>query len=170
MPVNGREASVKSSVCRVEDSPGGRYLEARVQEMGEDLVVAVGGGQRPHVGSVVLAQPVPSKRPGKAWTASCSLLTIPPHKEEPIARGIATEDGELPDDTALHRILDAAVGLTRYEAEGAFSLSLVRHGRVQPDTIWQLKSQTLKKSGLLQLHRGSESFDGLGGLDALKTF
>ncbi len=89
---------------------------------------------------------------------------------EEIARGIATEDGELPDDTELHRILDAAVGLTRYEAEGAVSLSLVRHGRVQPDTIWQLKSQTLKKSGLLQLHRGAESFDELGGLDALKAF
>jgi len=85
---------VKSSVCRVEDSPGGRYLEARVQEMGPDLVVAVGGGQRPHVGSVVLAQPVPSRIPGKAWTASCSVLTIPPHKEEPIARGIATRLAE----------------------------------------------------------------------------
>ena len=58
--------------------------------MGEDLVVAVGGGERPHVGSVVLAQPVPSKRPGKNWSASCSVLTIPPHKEEPLARGIAT--------------------------------------------------------------------------------
>lgn len=89
---------------------------------------------------------------------------------EEIARGIATEEGELPDDTALHRILDAAVGLTRYEAEGAYSLSLVRHGQVRPDTIWQLKSQTLKKSGLLQLHRGTESFDELGGLDALKGF
>jgi hypothetical protein len=80
---------VKSSVCRVEDAPTRRHLEARVQEMGADLVVAVGGGERPHVGSVVLAQPVPSKREGKAWSASCSVLTIPPHKEEPIARGIA---------------------------------------------------------------------------------
>jgi len=59
-----------------------------------DLVVAVGGGQRPHVGSVVLAQPVPSRSPGKAWTASCSVLTIPPHKEEPLARGIATRLAE----------------------------------------------------------------------------
>ena len=90
MPTVSEEVSVRSSVCRVEDAPTGRHLEARVQEMGQDLVVAVGGGQRPHVGSVVLAQPVPSKRPGKAWSASCSVLTIPPHKEEPIARGIAT--------------------------------------------------------------------------------
>ena len=39
-----------------------------------------------------------------------------------------------------------------------------------PDAIWELKSQTLKKSGLLQLHRGGERFDGLGGLQSLKAF
>jgi hypothetical protein len=82
-------------VCRVEDPPSGRSLEARVEEMGEDLVVAVGGGQRIHVGCVVLAQPLPSKVPGKEWSASCSVLTIPPHKEEPIARGIATRLAEV---------------------------------------------------------------------------
>ena len=63
--------------------------------MGEDLVVAVGGGQRPHVGCVVLAQPLPSKGPGREWSASCSVLTIAPHKEEPIARGIAVKLAEI---------------------------------------------------------------------------
>ena len=85
---------MRSSVCRVEDPPSGRHLEARVDEVGDDLVVAVGGGERPHVGSIVLAQPGPSKLPGRAWSASCSVLTIPPHKEEPIARGIATRLAE----------------------------------------------------------------------------
>ena len=50
-----------------------------------------------------------------------------------IARGIATEQGELPADLELERVLDAAAGLTRYEAEGAFSLSLVRHGKLRAD-------------------------------------
>ena len=36
---------------------------------------------------------------------------------EEIARGIATEDGELPEGDGLGRVLDAAVGLTRFEAE-----------------------------------------------------
>ena len=89
---------------------------------------------------------------------------------EEIARGIATEEGELPDGEALNAVLDAAAGLTRFEAEGAFSLSLVRHSRIQPETIWDLKSQMLKKSGLLSLHRGQESFATLGGLGALKEF
>ena len=89
---------------------------------------------------------------------------------EEIARGIATEEGELPEDGQLETVLDAAAGLTRYEAEGAFSLSLVRHRRIQADATWELKSGMLKKSGMLQLHRGTERFDNLGGLQSLKSF
>jgi hypothetical protein len=87
-----------------------------------------------------------------------------------IAHGVATESDELPSGIELNRLLDAAAGLTRYEAESAFSLSLVRHGRLQAETLWELKSQMLKKSGLVQLYRGQESFADLGGLDALKAF
>lgn len=87
-----------------------------------------------------------------------------------IARGIATDDGELPEGAVLERVLDAAVGLTRYEAEGAFSLSIVRHGQLRPDVLWEQKAQMLKKSGLLSLHRGGESFSGLGGMSSLKAF
>ena len=90
---------------------------------------------------------------------------------EELARSIiATEDGELPEDEELSTVLHAAFGLTRYEAEAAFSLSLVREQAIRPQSIWELKSQMLKKSGLVSLHRGSESFDDLGGLDALKSF
>jgi len=101
----------------------------------------------------------------------CIEHELPDRKQiEEIARGVATEEGELPDGADLERVLDAACGLTRYEAEGAFGLSLVRHGRVEPSSIWELKSQTLTKSGLLSLHRGSESFADLDGLESLKAF
>lgn len=89
---------------------------------------------------------------------------------EQIARGIASGKDELPNGSELQTVLDAASGLTRYEAEGAFSLSVARHGRVTSETLWELKSQTLRKSGLLQLHRGGAGFDSLGGLKALKAF
>jgi hypothetical protein len=87
-----------------------------------------------------------------------------------IAQGVATEAGELPNGEDLARLLDASAGLTRGEAENAYSLSLVRHGKLVPEAVWDLKTQALKKSGLLTLHRGGESFDQLGGLTALKTF
>jgi hypothetical protein len=87
-----------------------------------------------------------------------------------IAEGIGTEDGELPDEMELEKVLDAASGLTRAEAESAFSLSLVRHGKITPETTWELKTQTLKKSGLLELYQGSADFGSLGGLDSIKSF
>ncbi|TWU59937.1 ATP-dependent zinc metalloprotease FtsH 4 [Rubripirellula tenax] len=87
-----------------------------------------------------------------------------------IAAGIATEANEMPEGRELDDVLDAAAGLSRYEAEGAFSLSLVRDGRLTPDSIWELKTQAVKKSGLLSLHRGGQNFGAIGGLDTLKAF
>jgi hypothetical protein len=87
-----------------------------------------------------------------------------------IAASVATEKGDLPEGDQLTRLLDAAAGLTRFEAEGAFSLSLVRENKLTPETVWELKSGMLKKSGLLTLHRGTERFSELGGLESLKQF
>jgi len=95
---------------------------------------------------------------------------LPGHDQlRDIAAGISQGD-ELPSGKELSRVLDSAAGLTRYEAEGAFSLSIVRHGRLDPATIWDVKGQQLKKSGLVSLYRGHEGFDSLGGLDNLKAF
>ena len=76
----------------------------------------------------------------------------------------------LPTGRAWQALLEAAAGLTRAEAEGAFALSLARHDALRPDVIWDLKGQTLRKQNLLTLHRGQENFASLGGLAALKDF
>jgi hypothetical protein len=96
----------------------------------------------------------------------------PPDREQllRIAQGVAVEPGELPEGDELERTLAAAAGMTRMEAENALSLALVRHGRVVPEVIWDMKVQGLKKSGLLEMHRGAETFRGLGGLDHMKSF
>jgi hypothetical protein len=88
-----------------------------------------------------------------------------------IAQELTTDTpDDLPKDTDLNRVLDAAAGLTRYEAEGAFALSLTKHQVLRPESIWELKAQALKKSNLLTLHRGGERFGSLGGLSNLKEF
>jgi hypothetical protein len=95
MPIiEHEEVVVESTQVWVEDPESGRRIYASVTAVGNDLVVAVGGGERPHVGCVVLAQPGPSKTNPGMWSTSCSVLTIPPHKEEPIARGVATRIAE----------------------------------------------------------------------------
>jgi hypothetical protein len=90
---------------------------------------------------------------------------------EEIARGVTADNPEeMPQGEDLQRVLDAAAGLSRYEAEGAFALSLTRHNALKPESIWELKALALKKNNLLTLHRGGERFDALGGLANLKDF
>jgi hypothetical protein len=90
---------------------------------------------------------------------------------EQIARELAGDGpGGLPEGEELGRVLDAAAGLTRYEAEGAFALALTRHNALRPEAVWDLKAQSLRKNRLLALHRGGERFDALGGLANLKEF
>lgn len=90
---------------------------------------------------------------------------------ESIARELTGEQAQdFPQGPHLERVLEAAAGLTRYEAEGAFALSLARHGSLRPEVLWELKGQGLKKDHLLTLHRGQERFSSLGGLDNLKSF
>lgn len=81
-------------VIWVEDRGTGRRLWASVRRVGSDFVVAVGGGEQPHVGCAVLASPVRSRSASRPWSASCSVLTVPPHKEEPIARAVASRLAE----------------------------------------------------------------------------
>jgi hypothetical protein len=93
------------------------------------------------------------------------------HQLERIAHELTSDQpDDLPKGDDLQRVLDAAAGLTRYECEGAFALSLTRHNALRPQAIWDIKAGTLKKHGLLTLHRGGESFADLGGLQSLKDF
>ncbi len=62
-----------------------------VQELGEDLLVSIWGGTRPHIGAVGAATPRPSlKDPGK-WSATSSNLTFLGHKEDLLAKKISEQ-------------------------------------------------------------------------------
>ncbi|MDI6870632.1 MAG: hypothetical protein QME79_04590 [Bacillota bacterium] len=79
---------------------GRASLEVAVENSGNGLVVTVFGGDRPHVGTVILAQPRPSlSRPGER-SATSTCLPLLGHQEEPLARPIAE---------ALARELDVPV-------------------------------------------------------------
>ena len=106
---------MESSRVGVQDRASGRRIGAWVTSVGEDLVIAVGGGQRPHVGCVVLAQPQPAQAKNGVCSASCSVLTIPPHKEEPIARGIATR---LAEELGRVTVVTAGVHDDNLDADG----------------------------------------------------
>jgi len=53
----------------------GRRIRARLAWVGRDLVVVVGGGDRPHVGAVAVARPGPGD-------PVVSVLGLPGHRED----------------------------------------------------------------------------------------
>jgi len=67
---------------------GRKQLVARVNVVGDDLVIVIGGGSQPHVGCTVVSVPSRARANG-GFSPSTSVLSIPPHKEEPIARTVA---------------------------------------------------------------------------------
>jgi AAA+ superfamily predicted ATPase len=77
---------------------------------------------------------------------------------------------EKPSEEQVTTVVEASRGLTRQESENAYALSLVRHNKLEPDTIWGIKAQTLEKSGTMTLYRGDANFQNLGGLENLKQF
>jgi hypothetical protein len=57
--------------------------------MGRDLAVTLCGGDRAHIGAVAVAQARASLRPGGGTSASTSVITLPGHKEDDLARTLA---------------------------------------------------------------------------------
>jgi hypothetical protein len=100
---------------------------------------------------------------------SCAL----PGKEElgivldNVAKSAAkpAPEGELRD-----LLLDSATGLTCWEAENAFALSVVESGTLSPQIVTREKANEVKKNGLLEVCSKVGSLDDIGGLDLLKAW
>lgn len=71
----------------IEDRESGRSLQAEILFAGGDILILITGGNRPHIGSVALAFREDEK-------PRISALTIPPHREEALARRIAAAVSE----------------------------------------------------------------------------
>lgn len=57
--------------------------------MGEDLCVALCGGERSHIGAVAVSQPRPSLADALVTSATTSVIAMPGHKEDLLARRLA---------------------------------------------------------------------------------
>lgn len=97
-----------------------------------------------------------------------------------LMKTVETDEKKMPDkDSSDAKLLtDAAAGLTRLEALGAFSKSKARHRSLKPEVLWELKSRMLQKTGLLEMLTKKQveandtpvGFNMLGGLNVLKAF
>lgn len=73
----------------VRTAEGAYDLEASVRWIGKDLLVAIWGGEKPHIGAVAVAQPRPSLRDQRLTSATASVFCYPGHKDDTVAKEAA---------------------------------------------------------------------------------
>lgn len=67
-------------------------------------------------------------------------------------------------------IIDASLGMTYFEAENAFSVSLIEKKKFDPETIRREKAAIVRKGGQLEVVESAETLDDIGGLENLKEW
>lgn len=72
-------------------SRGRVVLRLTCVALGRDLSVTLCGGDQAHIGAVALAQPRPSLEAEGRVSATTSVLALLGHKEDELARNLATE-------------------------------------------------------------------------------
>ncbi|MFQ5533418.1 MAG: hypothetical protein ACE5EM_01155 [Sphingomonadales bacterium] len=68
---------------------GDHDVSAHARKIGEDVLVAIWGGDKPHIGAVAAAQPRPSLDDRTRTSASTSVICFVGHKEDDLAKHAA---------------------------------------------------------------------------------
>ena len=66
-------------------------IKVDIKQIGEDYCIELQGGDRPHIGSAVLAVPRPSLTGSGEISVTSSVLNITGHKDEQICRYLAEQ-------------------------------------------------------------------------------
>jgi hypothetical protein len=117
----------------VRISKGKFKLNAHAQKMGQDLLVSIWGGTRPHLGAVGMATPRPSLRNPKKWSATSSNFTFIGHKEDAIVKKISEKLA-----TELRRNVVVVAGI-HWDRISAKEIEIIE------DLAQKLSDQILKK-------------------------
>jgi hypothetical protein len=85
---------------------GNYQVHARGRLIGNDLVVSLWGGSRPHIGAVAVALPRQSLRDPQKVSSTSSVFTLLGHKEDIIAKAFSERLS-----SALNRVVVVTVGI-----------------------------------------------------------
>ena len=110
---------------------GGEYdIEAHVRRIGPDILVAVWGGERPHIGAVSIAQPRPSLRDPSMTSSTASVLCLLGHKEGELAKGLAEKLA-----AALNTNVVVTAGIHWDDLNPADIRKIVKNAEILPEMI-----------------------------------
>lgn len=66
-------------------------LTVKISRIGEDYEITIQGGEKPHIGCVVLAVPRPSLEENGKRSSTSSVLNVTGHKDEVLCRYLAEQ-------------------------------------------------------------------------------
>jgi hypothetical protein len=75
-----------STEFTLKTDTGAYDLTASVRRIGPDLLVAIWGGEKPHIGAVAVAQPRPSLKDPEVTSATASVICNIGHKEDELVK------------------------------------------------------------------------------------
>ena len=75
-----------STEFTLKTDTGAYDLTASVRWIGPDLLVAIWGGEKPHIGAVAVAQPRPSLKDPEVTSATASVICNVGHKEDDLVK------------------------------------------------------------------------------------
>ncbi len=73
----------------VKTRSGSFDIDARIGWIGNDLLVSIYGGDKPHIGAVAAAHPRPSLKNPAVVSATASVICYTAHKEDDLAKRAA---------------------------------------------------------------------------------
>lgn len=122
---------------------------------------------------------------GKVMIVLAPSVTIP----DDIKKEVTVERFSLPDREGLRSVLksiceasgapypkddepiiDASLGMTSFEAENAYSVSLIEKKCFDAGVIQKAKAAIVRKDKLLEVVESTVNLDGIGGLENLKQY
>jgi hypothetical protein len=114
----------------IKTNEGSYDLEASVKRIGHDLLIAVCGGEKPHIGAVAVAQPRPSLKGPDITSASTSVICVLGHKEDQIAKQIAEKVS-----AALNTLVVVTAGIHWDDIPDQGIRKVIRHADILIDLI-----------------------------------
>jgi hypothetical protein len=109
----------------------GEYdIEAHVRFIGDDLLVSISGGEKPHIGAVAVAQPRPSLKDPTLTSATASVFCYVGHKEDELAKHAAEQLAK-----ALNTRVVVTAGIHWNDLSEEGIQKVMRHSRLLLDLI-----------------------------------
>jgi hypothetical protein len=112
--LEGRVRSLEKQFFRQEGDMPYQVVISAVP-IGDDLVVLVWGGEKPHVGAVAVGVPRPSLENSEITSATTSVYALVGHKEDDLARMMAQK---IASTLKRNVILTAGIHVDNISADG----------------------------------------------------